>query len=47
MPGRYVWQSLREPRAFAASGYDTQMPDLRLTDEEIDSLTAFLLSSAR
>lgn len=43
----YVRQSLREPRAFAASGYDTQMPDLRLTDEEIDSLTAFLLSSAR
>lgn len=40
----YVRQSLRDPRAFAAPGYDVQMPDLRLTEEEIESLTAFLLS---
>lgn len=40
----YVRQSLREPSAFAASGYDAQMPDLRLTDEEIESLTTFLLA---
>jgi mono/diheme cytochrome c family protein len=40
----YVRQSLREPQAFTVSGYGAQMPDLHLTDEEIESLTAFLLS---
>ena len=41
----YVRQSLREPQAFIVSGYTTiRMPDLHLTDEEIESLTVFLLS---
>jgi len=43
----YVRQSLRDPQAFAAPGYDAQMPDLRLTDEEVESLSAFLLATAR
>ena len=44
----YVRQSLREPGAYRVPGYTgVAMPDLHLTDEEIDSLTAFLLSSAR
>jgi mono/diheme cytochrome c family protein len=41
----YVSQSLREPQAFIVSGYNgSRMPDLHLTAEEIESLTAFLLS---
>ena len=41
----YVRQSLREPQAFIVSGYNTvRMPDLHLSAEEIESLTAFLLS---
>ena len=41
----YVQQSLRDPQAFVVSGYySVRMPDLHLTDEEIESLTAFLLS---
>ena len=41
----YVRQSLREPQAFIVSGYNNiRMPDLHLSDEEIASLTAFLLS---
>jgi hypothetical protein len=28
-------------------GYSAQMPDLHLTDEEIQSLSAFLLSPTR
>jgi len=43
----YIRQSLREPGAYRVSGYSALMPDLRLTDEQIDSLTAFLLSSSR
>ena len=43
----YIRQSLREPGAYRIAGYSALMPDLRLTDEQIDSLTAFLLSSAR
>lgn len=44
----YVSQSLRDPSAFAAPGYGAErMPDLKLTVEEIESLTAFLLSPAR
>ena len=43
----YIRQSLREPGAYRVSGYSALMPDLRLTDEQIDSLTAFLLSPAR
>ena len=42
----YIRQSLREPGAYRVAGYTAVMPDLRLTDEQIDSLTAFLLSSA-
>lgn len=43
----YIRQSLREPGAYRVAGYSAVMPDLGLTDEQIDSLTAFLLSSAR
>jgi cytochrome c551/c552 len=43
----YIRQSLREPGAYRVAGYSAVMPDLRLTDEQIDSLTAFLLSSGR
>jgi len=43
----YVRQSLRDPRAFVAPGYGEQMPELRLTEEEIESLTGFLLSPKR
>jgi mono/diheme cytochrome c family protein len=42
--GGYLRQSLRDPQAFVVSGYQTRMPDLHLTDEEIASLSAFLLS---
>jgi cytochrome c551/c552 len=41
----YIRQSLREPGAYRVGGYSALMPDLALTDEQIDSLTAFLLSS--
>ncbi|HEV8654242.1 MAG TPA: cytochrome c [Candidatus Limnocylindria bacterium] len=40
----YVRQSIREPGAYRVAGYTALMPDLRLSDEQIDSLTAFLLS---
>jgi cytochrome c551/c552 len=43
----YLRQSLREPGAYRVAGYSALMPDLRLTDEQIDSLTAFLLSTSR
>ena len=43
----YIRQSLREPGAYRVAGYSALMPDLRLTDEQIESLTAFLLSSSR
>ena len=43
----YIRQSLREPGAYRVPGYSALMPDLRLTDEQIDALTAFLLSSNR
>ena len=43
----YIRQSLREPGAYRVAGYSALMPDLGLTDEQIDSLTAFLLSSTR
>ncbi|SRR5258705_3748578 len=41
----YIRQSLREPGAYRVAGFSALMPDLRLTDEQIDSLTAFLLSA--
>jgi mono/diheme cytochrome c family protein len=44
--GAYVRQSLRDPRAFVVAGYDARMPDLHLTDEEIESLSTFLLAPA-
>jgi cytochrome c551/c552 len=43
----YIRQSLREPGAYRVAGYSALMPDLRLTDEQIDSLATFLLSSSR
>lgn len=43
----YVLQSLREPGAYrAATTFTGLMPDLDLSDEEIDALTAFLLAPA-
>jgi hypothetical protein len=44
----YVRQALTEPGAYRVSGgYTTVMPDLGLSEEQIESLTAFLLSSTR
>jgi hypothetical protein len=43
----YISQSLREPGAYRVAGYSALMPDLGLTNEQIASLTAFLLSSDR
>ena len=43
----YVRQSLREPGAYRAAGAYGVMPDLRLSDSETESLTAFLLSPSR
>jgi cytochrome c551/c552 len=44
----YVRQSLREPGAYrAASNYTGVMPDLKLTDADVEALTAFLLTPAR
>jgi cytochrome c551/c552 len=42
----YVRQSLREPGAYRVAGYSVRMPDLHLSDEEIASLSAFLLAEA-
>lgn len=49
MPGvsaeAYVRESIREPRAFVVPGYaDLAMPQLGLTDAEIDAVVAFLLA---
>lgn len=43
----YVRQSLREPGAYRVAGYTALMPDLHLSDEETETLSAFLLSPAR
>jgi cytochrome c551/c552 len=43
----YVQQSIREPGAVRLPDYTAVMPDLGLSDDEIDSLTAFLLASLR
>jgi cytochrome c551/c552 len=43
----YVAQSLREPGAYRAAGYTAVMPDLHLSDADIESLSAFLLTSPR
>lgn len=44
----YVRQSLREPSAYrATANFAIVMPDLGLSDEQVESLTAFLLSSSR
>jgi hypothetical protein len=41
-----VRQSLREPGAYSAASSSTAvMPDLRLSDEEVEALAAFLLAS--
>ncbi len=44
--GAYVRQSIREPGAYRVPGYTAVMPDLGLSDAEIDSLVAFLLAPA-
>jgi len=41
----YVRESLRTPSAFLVSGYTGRMPDLGLSDAEIDALSAFLLGT--
>ena len=44
----YVQQSLREPGRYRpASNYTGVMPDLKLTDEDVEALTAFLLTPTR
>jgi hypothetical protein len=44
----YVQQSLREPGAYRAlSSYTGVMPDLKLTDADVEALTAFLLTPTR
>jgi cytochrome c551/c552 len=43
----YIRQSLRAPGAYRVAGYEALMPEIALTDLQIESLTAFLLSSAR
>jgi hypothetical protein len=44
----YVRQSLREPGAYSAASSSTAvMPDLKLSDEDVEALTAFLLASTR
>jgi cytochrome c2 len=43
----YVRQSLREPGAYSAASTSTAvMPDLKLSHEDVEALTAFLLASA-
>ena len=39
----YVRQSIREPGVYRVPGYSAMMPDLGLSDADIDSLVAFLL----
>jgi len=41
----YVRQSIREPGAYRVPGYPAVMPNLGLSDSDIDSLIAFLLGS--
>jgi cytochrome c551/c552 len=43
----YVRQSLREPGAYRASSSYAVMPNLGLSDEQVETLTAFLLFSVR
>lgn len=42
----YVRESIRTPAAFIAPGYgNAAMPDLRLRDDEIDAIVAYLLGT--
>ena len=41
----YVRQSIRDPGAYHVPGYTAVMPDLGLSDADIDALIAFLLGS--
>ncbi|MEX2047225.1 MAG: c-type cytochrome [Chloroflexota bacterium] len=41
----YVRQSLRDPNAYRVPGFSSTMPQLGLSDDEIESLAALLLSS--
>jgi cytochrome c2 len=44
----YVQQSLREPGAYSAASTSTAvMPDLKLSDEDVEALSAFLLALSR
>lgn len=39
----YVAESIRNPASFIVPGFSPMMPDLRLSDEEIEALVDFLL----
>jgi hypothetical protein len=42
----YVRESIRQPQAFRVPGFtDIEMPALPLSDEELDTLVAFLLGT--
>lgn len=41
----YVRESIRTPTAFVVPGFQPVMPDFGLTDDEIATLTAFLLGT--
>lgn len=43
----YVRESIRTPSAFIVPGFEgaVRMPDLHLTDDEIDAVTVYLLST--
>lgn len=44
--GAYVHESIKTPSAYVVPGYGSvAMPDLHLTDDEIDALVAFLLGT--
>ena len=43
----YVRQSLRDPGAYRASSSTVLMPDLHLSNVEVEAITAFLLSPSR
>ena len=41
----YVRESIRTPSAFRVPGYTADMPDLKVSDHELDALVAYLLRS--
>lgn len=41
----YVEQSIRDPSAFVVPGFPDMMPSFDLTDEEVDALVEYLLTT--